>query len=392
MPAPPENEGISRLVQSPPLNLTAPYNSSTLCGKTVLITGAASGFGAAISRRWAQLGANIIATDISDAAGEKLVAELRLLPDTPETDGKNGNKNKVTPSKRHHYVHLDVSSWVSSASAFRIAAQELSPTGRIDIVLANAGIVESSNRPEGITVPADASALLTAGLPGFSEPPEPRLDVLQTNLIGVAYTVHLALFWLGQNGTAPFGTAGVDRSILLFGSMASVIGLPGAPQYCAAKHGVMGLFRSLRGMPNVSQQGRGVRINLLCPYFVDTPIVPVMGRLFLAGGGMADISEVVEGATRLIADESIAGRALVIGPKVKVQGSGNDEELVLVDAPESISMEDNSSQVGETNIRSAWEIYAEDFVTTEAFVRRFVVLLYNVERIRGWAGDRKSVV
>ena len=54
----------------------------------------------------------------------------------------------------------------------------------------------------------------------------------------------------------------------------------------------------------------GIRVNMLCPYFIDTPIVPATVRVLLAGGAMGKPEDVVEAATRLTADTRIVGRSL----------------------------------------------------------------------------------
>ncbi len=83
---------------------------------------------------------------------------------------------------------------------------------------------------------------------------------------------------------------------------------------------------------------------MLCPYFIDTPIIPVGGRVILAGGAMGKPEDVVDAGTRLIADKSIVGRALIIGPRVKVDG-----EWKLL--PENAKGQEIA----------IWEAYAHDF-------------------------------
>lgn len=80
--------------------------------------------------------------------------------------------------------------------------------------------------------------------------------------------------------------------------------------------------------------------------------------------------DVVDAATRLVADTRIVGRALVIGPKIKV-----DDEWQLV-----------AQKSEEGKEVAVWECYADDFQEVEAFTARFVRLLNEVERGRGWYG------
>ncbi|TPX16491.1 uncharacterized protein E0L32_003785 [Thyridium curvatum] len=329
-----------------------------LKGKTILITGGASGFGAAFARKWASHGANIIIGDMSDAAGESLVAELR----------------SSTGSQNHCYQHCDVTDWQSQVALFKLAVKQ-SPSGHIDAVVPNAGISGDTNSSPGNFEDPQ-------GLDG-DDPAPPRLKILDVNLTGVMYTVHLAMFWLAKNNTEkaqgknenqPEGTR--DRHILLIGSVASLTPLVGAAQYTASKHAVTGLFRSLRG----TAFHRGIRINLLCPHFVKTGLLSDGVMLILAGGGLGEVSDVVEAGTQFMADKTAYGRSVVIGPKLKVE-DGDDGEMRLVEIP---------SAEGEEG-KGIWDCFAHDYQSTEAFFYRYTRLLIAFAKMRGWAGWAKDV-
>lgn len=90
----------------------------------------------------------------------------------------------------------------------------------------------------------------------------------------------------------------------------------------------------------------GIRVNMICPYFIDTPLIPVVARIALAGGATGRPEDVVDAATRLMADTRIIGRALVIGPKVR---KDDDWQLLPSDSEEG----------AETAV---YETYADDFV------------------------------
>lgn len=355
------NDITQAVHQSPPVDISAPYDTASLAGKTILITGGASGFGAAFARRWAQHGAHIAVGDIDDAAGEALVAELRA----------------TTPGgEHHHFHHCDVTDWQSQTAFFR-AAVERSATGGIDAVVPNAGIAEKRTplTNTGFETPAPAP-----GSPPGGDPQKPLLDVIDVNLTGVLYTVHLALFWLPQNATTNATTDGRgakhDRHILLVSSVAGIVALPGQPQYTAAKHGVTGLFRALRG--TVHQQG--IRVNMLCPYFAETNIIPATGVLLLAGAGMAKVADVVDAGTRLMADEAIRGRALAVGPHMFLEGD-DDEHYKVVGKAAPPGVQGSA----------VWECYAHDFENCELFLLRYVRLLNAVTLLRGWIGFLKDV-
>ena len=63
-------------VISGPVDFTKPIDTSKVRGKTALVTGGASGIGAATAKALAQAGANVIITDLNQEAGEKYVEAL----------------------------------------------------------------------------------------------------------------------------------------------------------------------------------------------------------------------------------------------------------------------------------------------------------------------------
>ncbi len=89
--------------------------SVDLQGKTALVTGAASGIGAACARRYSAAGAHVICTDVADGAGQQVADEIGGW-----------------------YRHLDVAD--SSAWA-KLAAELTDDPGRLDLVHLNAGVM-----------------------------------------------------------------------------------------------------------------------------------------------------------------------------------------------------------------------------------------------------------
>jgi NAD(P)-dependent dehydrogenase (short-subunit alcohol dehydrogenase family) len=346
--------GITR--QSPPLDTTAPFDTSSLQDKTIVVTGGASGFGKGFAKRWANCGATVIIGDIDTTQGKAFVEELR----------------KETANPSHQFIRCDVTDWQSQVDLFRTAV-ELSPHGRIDQVVANAGVQELGTK---LDQPQNLDK---------DEPPKPQWITIDVNLIGVLYTVHLAMFWLPRN-PAPASDAQPDRHLLLIGSVASLVPFAGHIQYSIAKHGVLGLFRSLRA----TSWKDGIRVNrtlylpllqigllmypVLMPYFMDTAMIHPGGKVFLAGIGMGKHEDVVEAASRFAADVSIRGRALVLGPRVKLDDDGH---LLPINSQEAEEI-------------SSFEVFGHDFEEVEAFTSRYVKILNAVEAARGyigWAGD-----
>lgn len=345
---------VSTIRQSPPINITTPYDASWVNGKVVLITGGASGFGAGFVRHWAKHGATVIIGDIDVKKGDALCREVN---------------NQITGSNKAHFLHCDVTDWQSQVNLFKEAVR-LSPHGGLDCVVANAGIAGDDVLQQGQNLDA-------------AEPPPPNLKIMDVNMTGVLYTTHLAYFWLPKNpgskacsiDSKPSSSSPRDRHLLLLGSVASLAPIAVQPQYGAAKHAVLGLFRSLRCTSSL----QGVRVNLLCPYFIDTPIVTFTARLVLAGGGMGQIEDVVEAGTRFVADSRILGRSLVIGPKMHVRQDDKGEwELVTPETPGGIET-------------AVFEPYAEDWEDVDAFDRNIVRLLNLVQIGRGWAGWAQDI-
>ncbi|CAG8957274.1 hypothetical protein HYFRA_00010697 [Hymenoscyphus fraxineus] len=336
---------------SRPVATNDPYDVAWVQGRTILITGGASGIGAGLFRKWAENGANIVIGDINDKLGEELVAEVR----------------KTTGNQHLHYIHCDVTNWLSQVHFFKTAKQ-LSPTGGIDAVVANAGIT-------------DGNKIFDKNVHDYEtleNPPAPVFKCMDVNLTGVMYTAKLAIYYLSKNPESDKASTLVtpepntrDRHLLLVGSIASLGSLPGLVQYNASKHAVLGLFRSL----NTTSFLNGLRVNIILPYFTDTPILPVSARLLLAGGAMGTPEDVVEAATRLMADTRLVGRALAIGPRATVDKNGHLCEANVPGSRET----------------SVWDIDALDFSATETFTRRFVGLLTQIERTRGWVGLVKDI-
>ncbi|KAM5346947.1 hypothetical protein ACJ41O_009952 [Fusarium nematophilum] len=334
--------GIIR--QSPPVDVSQPYDPSTLKGKTILITGGANGIGSHMVRRWASHGAHIVIGDVADEAGEQLAAELRT----------------AYPGSTFVFQHCDVTDWDSQVGLFEAAARA-SPRGGIDVVVPNAGII----------LPGESMRFEAPVLQG-GRIPRPDTTVLDVNITGATYTTHLALHWLPENGPADR-----DRCLLLVGSLSSLYPFSGHCQYTMSKHAVCGLFRALRSTAFT----RGVRVNMIAPYYISKSnmLKPAVEALFLSGAaGGAQIDDVVDAATRLVADEDVAGRALVVGPRMKtadVRVVEDEDALMVVSEGE-----------GDGQGRGVWECYADDYDQVDAFTKRYITLLNAVEKAKGWLG------
>lgn len=276
---------------------------------------------------------------------------------------------KETGNMNLHFFHCDVTNWQSQVQFFKDAIK-VSPHGGIDTVVANAGVVDPDpkiEKPEGL----DAT-----------NPPPPSLSVLDVNLKGVLYTSHLALFYLARNPLSKAADPDCDpaktfrdRHLLLISSVAGLAPLPSQTLYAASKHAVVGLYRNLR-----CTDSHGVRVSLICPYFIDTPLLTTPARILLAGGALGKAEDVVEAATRFVADPRIVGRAVGVGPKLKVK-ENEDGEWDLVEETDEFAER-----------KAVWEVYAHDFEDSELFTRNIARLSNRVVEIRGWIGWLQDII
>ncbi|CAD6585535.1 MAG: hypothetical protein ASARMPRED_002185 [Alectoria sarmentosa] len=305
--------------QSPTFDTNAVPDETWIRDKTIVITGGASGFGEGFFRKWAADGATVVIGDINVQRGDQLVREVK----------------KETGNSDLHSFYCDVTDWQSQVQFFKDAVN-VSPHGGIDTVVANAGIVDAAPT---IETPRGLDAL---------DPPPPNLAVLDVNLKGVLYTSHLALFYLAKNPqSAPAdpdcdpAKTFRDRHLLLMSSMAGI-----AP------------------IPNQT---------------LDTPLFTTTARALLAGGSMGNAEDVVDAATRFVADPRVVGRAVVVGPKLKVEQDSNGQW----------SLVDDQEKRGEE--KAIWEVYAHDFEDTEIFTRRIVGILNRAMEMKGWSGWLKDM-
>jgi meso-butanediol dehydrogenase/(S,S)-butanediol dehydrogenase/diacetyl reductase len=188
--------------------------------KVAVITGAASGIGAATARLLAREGAHVVLADISDEGGRTLAADL----------GPSAMAFACDVSKE-----ADVAALIKAATDAH---------GRIDILFNNAGIGSFGNTVE--------------------LPPDQWEQVIAVDLHSVYYACHHAIPHM------PRGSAIVNT--------ASISGLGGDYRfaaYNAAKGAVINYTRALA----IDHARDGIRVNALCPGLVETPITAGLNQM-----------------------------------------------------------------------------------------------------------------
>ena len=185
-------------------------------GKVAIVTGGARGQGEETARLFAREGARVVLTDLLDAEGEAVAADL----------GDAGL-----------FVHHDVTqedSWRA------VVAAALERFGRLDVLINNAGILQRN--------------------PVVDCSPEEFRGVLEVNLVGPFIGLHVCAPVMAETG----GGAVVNVS-----SIQGIVGRAGTPGYTASKFGLRGLTKTAA----LELGALGIRVNSIHPGGVDTPLI-----------------------------------------------------------------------------------------------------------------------
>ncbi len=239
-----------------------------ITGRSVLVTGAATGIGRASAVAFAEAGA--AAVTIADVDEQNAAETARLV----ESAGA-----------RCRVVRTDVSQTEQLRSLFATAS---SAPGGLDIVHNNAGIV--------------------SGAADFVDQPLERIElVVRVNLLAMLLGTRLAIDAMRERGGAIVNTA----------SIAALGPMPTDPPYSATKAAVVNFTQALAGLRDT----HGIRVNAVLPGMVDTPILAKTGggepapwlAAVLPAMKLLQPADIAAKVLELVRDDTKAGEAVVVG-------------------------------------------------------------------------------
>jgi NAD(P)-dependent dehydrogenase (short-subunit alcohol dehydrogenase family) len=193
--------------------------------RVALVTGGASGIGRATAVAFARAGARVVVSDVDDAGGEETVARI------------TGEDSQAI------FLHGDVTDPAAVQALVRGAVDRF---GRLDCAFNGAGITGGP------------------GMPTADCPEDVWQRVIAVNLTGV---------WLCMKYELQEMLRQKSGVIVNAASVLGTVGLANTTAYTAAKHGVLGATR----VAAIEYAPHGIRVNAVCPGFVDTPMLANLG-------------------------------------------------------------------------------------------------------------------
>jgi 3-hydroxybutyrate dehydrogenase len=240
--------------------------TKTLTGKTALVTGSTSGIGLAIARALADAGANIVINGFGDAAAIEI------------------ERSALASASGGTALYSDAD--LTRADAIEaMMAMIATQTGGIDILVNNAGMQHVAPIDE---FPVDKWELIVA-----------------LNLVAAFHTIRLALPGMKARGWG---------RIINTASAHSIVASPNKSAYVAAKHGIIGLTKTVA--LEVAQAG--ITANAISPGYVWTPLVEnqipdtMKARGLTRDQVMRDVLLAAQPTKAFVTPEQVAGLALYL--------------------------------------------------------------------------------
>jgi 3-oxoacyl-[acyl-carrier protein] reductase len=256
-----------------------------LADRVALVTGGGSGIGRAIAALFAEEGAHVIVNDARRESAEQTVAELK---------GPAGGRA----------IEADVADSAQVRAMFATIEREL---GALDVLVNNAGIAAGPG-DDRAAVSRKAEARIMEVVSGQGA--QTHLDITQqlsdeswrrmlaVHLDGTFFCTREALRLMSRRNRG---------AIVNMSSVAALTGLEAAPHYTAAKGGILALTRAVAR----DVASRGIRVNAICPGYIDTPMTAPMSPLIRAAaiartplGRTGGPSEIAATALFLACDDS----------------------------------------------------------------------------------------
>ena len=259
-----------------------------LKGRIALITGAGSGIGRAIATLFAEQGARVIANDVNEKAARETVEALGAA--------RSGARA----------IRADVA---DSAQVRAMFAEVERECGSLDVLVNNAGIGSAGTSAadrDRLRERSDTRTMELLSGQGI----QTHWDITQTmtdetwhrmiavHLNGTFFCTREALRLMSRR----------DQGVIInLSSVAGLMGLENVPHYSAAKAGILGFTRAVAREVG----SRKIRVNAICPGFIDTPMTQPMSDLMRKAvigrtplGRYAEPGEVAQTALFLASDDS----------------------------------------------------------------------------------------
>lgn len=190
-----------------------------LAGKVAIVTGAASGFGEAMARRFAAEGARVVVADLNIRGAERVAGEIGAAALPVQTDVS---------------LRSEIDEMVATA---------MNGFGRLDIVVNNAGYTHRNGDMTGVA--------------------EDTFDLI--------YAINMKAIYLTTLAVVPIMAAQGGGSIITTASTAGLRPRPGLTWYNASKGWAITATKSMA----VELAPKNIRVNCLCPVASDTPMLPL---------------------------------------------------------------------------------------------------------------------